>query len=166
MSYPTQERQSVKICHVCKGVRVYYLFSACGYRVVRCDDCGLVFFNPQPSDDELARIYDANYFLGSDSEAGRDAVSEIKQATANLYLSEIHRYHGGETGRLLEVGCGEGDFLVSGRGRWMAGYRRRIFACRLRNGAATTEKRQGVVRGIATGGPGGRSSLTFVSFPM
>lgn len=113
MSCQSTEGRPVKICHVCKGMRVYYLFSACGHRVVRCDDCGLVFFNPQPSDDELARIYDANYFLGSDSEAGRNAVSEIKQATARLYLSEIRRYHGFESGRLLEVGCGEGDFLVS-----------------------------------------------------
>jgi glycosyltransferase involved in cell wall biosynthesis/2-polyprenyl-3-methyl-5-hydroxy-6-metoxy-1,4-benzoquinol methylase len=109
---PATEKPAVKICHVCKGVRIYYLFSACGYRVVRCSDCGLVFLNPQPSDDELARIYSANYFLGSDSETGRNTVSEIKQATAQLYLAEIRRYHGLESGRLLEVGCGEGDFLV------------------------------------------------------
>ena len=112
MSYQSKERQPVKACHVCKGLRVYYLFSACGHRVVRCDDCGLVFLNPQPSDDELAQVYGENYFLGSDSEAGRKTVSDIKQATARLYLSEIRRYHGSESGRLLEVGCGDGDFLV------------------------------------------------------
>ncbi|MGA2029552.1 MAG: glycosyltransferase [Verrucomicrobiota bacterium] len=72
-----------------------------------------MFLNPQLSDDELARIYSANYFLGSDSEEGCKVVSEIKQATATLYLAEIHRYHGFNKGRLLEVGCGEGDFLVS-----------------------------------------------------
>ena len=134
----------VKICHVCKGTRIHYLFSACGHRVVRCDDCGLVFLNPQPSDDELTRIYDANYFLGSDSEAGRDVVSKIKQATANLYLSEIRRYHGSENGRLLEVGCGEGDFLVSAEaGGWqVAGIEFSPAACkiaqqRLKNGRVT-----------------------------
>ena len=144
MSHPTQERQMVKICHVCKGTRIHYLFSACGHRVVRCDDCGLVFLNPQPSDDELTRIYDANYFLGSDSEAGRDVVSKIKQATANLYLSEIRRYHGSENGRLLEVGCGEGDFLVSAEaGGWqVAGIEFSPAACkiaqqRLKNGRVT-----------------------------
>jgi glycosyltransferase involved in cell wall biosynthesis/SAM-dependent methyltransferase len=93
-------------------VRVYYLFTTSDYRVVRCDNCGLVFLNPQPSDDELARIYGANYFLGSDSEAGRQAVAEIKGATASLYLSEIRRYRGPASGRLLEIGCGDGDFLV------------------------------------------------------
>ena len=109
----TIERQAVKVCHVCNSARIYYLFSACGHRAVRCEDCGLVFLNPQPSDAELARIYDADYFLGSESEAGRQTVSQIKQATAKLYLSEIRRYQGLPRGRLLEIGCGEGDFLVS-----------------------------------------------------
>jgi 2-polyprenyl-3-methyl-5-hydroxy-6-metoxy-1,4-benzoquinol methylase len=112
MNHQSSERPPVKTCHVCEGGRVYYLFSTSDYRVVRCNDCGLVFLNPQPSDDELARIYSANYFLGSDSETGRQAVSEIKQATATLYLSEIRRYRGPESGRLIEVGCGDGDFLV------------------------------------------------------
>ncbi len=112
MDGPSNKRSLVETCHVCQGARVYYLFSTSGYRVVRCDDCGLVFLNPQPSDDELARIYNADYFLGSDSEDGRQGVSEIKQATASLYLSEIRSYRGLGSGRLLEIGCGDGDFLV------------------------------------------------------
>ena len=113
MNYQAQENRAVKTCHVCQGLRVYYLFSAGDHRMVRCEDCGLVFLNPQPSDAELSRIYGADYFLGSDSEAGRQAVSEIKQATARLYLAESRRYSGLEKGRLLEVGCGDGDFLVT-----------------------------------------------------
>jgi glycosyltransferase involved in cell wall biosynthesis/2-polyprenyl-3-methyl-5-hydroxy-6-metoxy-1,4-benzoquinol methylase len=110
---PADERRAVKTCHVCGGARVYYLFSISDYRVVRCDDCGLVFLNPQPGDQELADIYHANYFLGSDTEEGRRSVSELKQATARSYLAEIRRYHGGQSGRLLEIGCGDGDFLVA-----------------------------------------------------
>jgi glycosyltransferase involved in cell wall biosynthesis/2-polyprenyl-3-methyl-5-hydroxy-6-metoxy-1,4-benzoquinol methylase len=110
---PANERRAVKTCHVCGGSRFYYLFSISDYRVVRCDDCGLVFLNPQPGDEELAAIYHANYFLGSDTKEGRRAVSELKQATAKSYLSEIRRYHGDQSGRLLEVGCGDGDFLVA-----------------------------------------------------
>jgi 2-polyprenyl-3-methyl-5-hydroxy-6-metoxy-1,4-benzoquinol methylase len=108
---PSSERPSVKACHVCEGTRIYYLFSAAAYRVVRCEDCGLVFLNPQPSDDELSQVYGADYFLGSETEEGRRAAGEVKQATARGYLSEILRYRGGGRGRLLEVGCGEGDFL-------------------------------------------------------
>lgn len=108
---PSEIKPLVKACHSCEGQRVYYLFSTGGHRVVRCEDCGLVFLNPQPSDEELGRIYTENYFLGSESEEGRRAASEVKQATARQYLSEICRYRGGTTGRLLEIGCGDGDFL-------------------------------------------------------
>jgi ubiquinone/menaquinone biosynthesis C-methylase UbiE len=113
MDQLASEKPSVKICHVCKSARFYYLFSIAAHRVVRCDDCGLVFLNPQPSDAELARIYNADYFLGSDTPAGRQLVGEIKQATAKFYLAEIQRYCGGQTGQLLEIGGGDGDFLVA-----------------------------------------------------
>jgi hypothetical protein len=111
MTQPSGERHTVKACHVCEGTRIYYLFSAANCRVVRCEDCGLVFLNPQPSDNELGCIYGANYFLGSETEEGRSLAREIKQATAKSYLAEIARYRGGAPGRLLEVGGGEGDFL-------------------------------------------------------
>jgi SAM-dependent methyltransferase len=107
-NYQAGDKQAIKGCHVCGGARVYYLFSSSGHRIVRCHDCGLVFANPQPSDAELAAIYNENYFLGG----GGPMVEEMKQATAKLYLSEIDRYHGTRPGRLLEVGCGGGDFLV------------------------------------------------------
>lgn len=111
MKYQPNEKQPVKTCLVCKGVRLYYLFSTAGRRVVRCADCGLVLQNPQPSDDELGNIYGAGYFLDGDNEESRQSIVEIKSATAKFYLSEISRYRGSGNGRLLEVGCGDGDFL-------------------------------------------------------
>lgn len=135
------ERPLVKACHVCESTRVYYLFSASGCRVVRCDDCGLIFLNPQPADAELEAIYGANYFFGSESEESRRAVGEIKQATAKYYLSEIRRYRGPSAGRLLEVGCGDGDLLALAEddGWRVTGIERAPAACerarqRLKNG--------------------------------
>jgi hypothetical protein len=57
MTHQSNERHPVKACLICKGVKLYYLFSVSDHRIVRCDDCGLLFFNPQPSDDELSRIF-------------------------------------------------------------------------------------------------------------
>lgn len=71
-----------------------------------------MFSNPQPSDPELAAIYSADYFLGAATAEGRAATREMKRATARQYLAEIQRYAGAATGRLLEIGCGDGDFLV------------------------------------------------------
>jgi len=99
-------------CPLCASSRLRYAFSHEGYRLVRCADCTLLFSNPQPSDTELAAIYSADYFLGAESEEGRASTREIKRATARQYLSEIHRYTGEVGGSLLEIGCGDGDFLI------------------------------------------------------
>ncbi len=99
-------------CPLCSGSRLRYTFSHEGYRIVRCADCALMFTNPQPSDTELSAIYSADYFLGAESEEGRASTREMKRATARQYLSEIQRYVGDASGRLLEIGCGDGDFLV------------------------------------------------------
>jgi 2-polyprenyl-3-methyl-5-hydroxy-6-metoxy-1,4-benzoquinol methylase len=108
MNSPSKDLHPVKTCHVCKGMRVYYLFSVGGHRVVRCEDCGLVFLNPQPVMMNWPGFTGRIIFLARDQRT-----QELKQATTGSYLSEIRRYHGLETGRLLEIGCGEGDFLVS-----------------------------------------------------
>lgn len=111
MTESSRERLPVKSCHVCEGTRIYYLFSSNGFRAVRCEDCGLVFLNPQPSDEELARIYGGDYFRGAETkEYPRDS-REFKEAEAREYLSQIRRYRGATAGRLLEVGCGDGHLL-------------------------------------------------------
>jgi len=99
-------------CPICASRRLRYSFSHAGYRISRCADCAVMFSNPQPDDDELAAIYNADYFLGADTAEGRAATREMKRATARQYLGEIQRYCGAKNGRLLEVGCGDGDFLV------------------------------------------------------
>lgn len=108
----SSERRTLKTCLVCNSARVYYLFSASDYRVVRCNDCGLVFLNPQPSDAELSRIYGADYFLGNQTQESRQTVSEMKKATARVYLERLRRYSALQRGKLLEVGFGDGDFLA------------------------------------------------------
>jgi SAM-dependent methyltransferase len=90
------ERRSVKACHLCEGTRIYYLFSAADYRVVRCEDCGLVFLNPQPSDNELAQIRTGDNSSGSEPSAAKT-------------LAEIARYRGAGVGKMLMVGA-DGNF--------------------------------------------------------
>ena len=113
------ERRLIPVCPICESRHLYYAFSHQGYRVVRCAVCRLLLLNPQPSDAELTAIYSAEYALGEDTAEGRARVSEMKAATARHYLHEIERYRGPSRGRLLEVGCGQGDFLVEAQ---QAGY--------------------------------------------
>lgn len=109
-------RPNLGTCPLCRSRRLHYAFSIgapqgsdAGLRVVRCDDCRFMLLNPQPSDDELAAIYNANYFLGSDE----STAGTLKSATARQYLDLLAQYRGGaKGGRLLEVGCGRGELLA------------------------------------------------------
>lgn len=110
--FPDTQRPVLSACPICESRRLHYAFSHHGYRVVRCADCRLLMLNPQPSDAELAQIYNHTYFLGDDTPEGRALVAEMKSATARRYLRHIARYRGRHGGRLLEIGCGHGDFLL------------------------------------------------------
>jgi SAM-dependent methyltransferase len=78
------------------------------FLVCACAACGLARTSPQPAADELDRFYPAGYY-------GRDA--RYGSATAAL-ISFIHsrraaRLHAivGRSGRVLDVGCGQGLLL-------------------------------------------------------
>ncbi len=91
---------------------MFYQFSVEGFRVVRCNDCSLMLTNPQPSDAELDEIYDENYFLAEEGANGRQHTEELKAGTADEYLALLGRYGLAPGARLLEIGCGHGDFLL------------------------------------------------------
>lgn len=104
---------SLRACLVCGGKMIHYAFSLARYRVEECPLCGLMRLNPQPTDQELAAIYGPTYFAFSGNPEGLSHSNELKSRTADAYLDKLESYVGGSmTGRLLEVGCGHGDFLA------------------------------------------------------
>lgn len=70
------------------------------------------FFHPQPDDVRLASIYTADYFLGSENEEARRRVADLKQGTAAGHVQRLLAHIGSGNGRILEIGCGKGEFLV------------------------------------------------------
>ena len=103
---------------MCLGTDAVSL-SGRGIALARCGGCGLTRADPQPSAAALDAIYTAGYFLGDETAEGRSRLRGLKRASARRYLAEIARYRGPHGGRLLEVGCGTGDFLAEARA---AGY--------------------------------------------
>jgi SAM-dependent methyltransferase len=97
MTQPSNKEHPVKTCLLCNSTRFYYLFSISDRRVVRCNDCGLVFVNPQPAEDPT-----------HEAEAKKHRTNKgSPQILIEFYLSQIHRYRGASTGRLLAVGFGK-----------------------------------------------------------
>ena len=99
-------------CPICESRRLQHVFISHGYQVCRCQDCSFMFLKQQPSDEVLEEIYNEEYFLGAQTPEGEKAVSDMKRATAKLYLNQLVEYCGSTRGKLLEIGCGSGDFLT------------------------------------------------------
>ena len=83
---------------------------------MRCGKCGLTMLNPQPDDATLASIYDEAYFIGSEDKTLFAQASELKRNTARLQLAQIAAHMPAkeahtEKPRMLEVGCGLGNFM-------------------------------------------------------
>ncbi|HEX4583513.1 MAG TPA: glycosyltransferase [Burkholderiaceae bacterium] len=97
---------------------MHYDFSIGPYRVEECATCGLMRLNPQPTDEDLARIYSSSYFAFSGDSDGQLHAAGLKSSTADQYLDLIEAYAGSAlSGSLLEVGCGHGDFLARAAAR-------------------------------------------------
>lgn len=85
--------------------------------MVECRACSLRFLTPQPDDETLARVYAENYSIGSDTSEGRARAAQIKLLTAESYLRVAEGLLGSARGRILEIGCGSGEFLVAAKAR-------------------------------------------------
>lgn len=104
-------------CPICGASGVQHLFVKNGYPVYGCRQCQVEFLHPQPDDRVLASIYGKDYFLGESTQASRERTANLKSATACLYLDQIAVPLSFPGARILEVGCGSGDFLLQARAR-------------------------------------------------
>jgi SAM-dependent methyltransferase len=120
----SESRPTLTTCPLCTHHGLTYQFTHASTPIVRCDACGLLMRNPQPSDAELGTIYTDHYFLGSGpAHAGlAEETDRLKRATAAGYLDEIEGRLGVDAARrrglrLLEVGSGLGNLLVEADSR-------------------------------------------------
>lgn len=105
------DRVPVPACPLCGGREFIPVCLSAGHPVVHCAACRFHFLNPQPSEAELVEIYHPHYSLFGAEPGAEECVRRVKQATADHYL-ELLAAAGVNGGSLLEIGCGDGDFLA------------------------------------------------------
>jgi len=99
----------VDACNLCGGTGWDTLEEAGDTRVVRCE-CGLVFIIPQPARSLIERAYDAEYYAPWETQrALREGIWRRRFERMESLFSA--------PGRLLDVGCGMGEFLRLARAR-------------------------------------------------
>jgi cyclopropane fatty-acyl-phospholipid synthase-like methyltransferase/ribosomal protein S27E len=102
-------------CNLCGSTRhtsVYRMpdrrfFPLDFFTVVECDECGLGFVNPRPSAAEIQKYYPPEYFEQPATKSHERYLHRRFSAEAS-YLREMKDPN--SPGRLLDVGCANGDF--------------------------------------------------------
>lgn len=87
-----------------------YGTSAETFLAVHCRGCGLVYINPRPALDELARIYPSNYHAFEFNEAQFGFVYKVRR---RLEARRVLAWCRGlaDDARIIDVGCGDGFHL-------------------------------------------------------
>jgi len=80
------------------------------FSLVGCASCGMVYVNPRPGEDELAGYYPKTYW--GERQAGvRELFRGVEERLKEGYKLRAVRRAGLAGGKILDVGCGRGEFL-------------------------------------------------------
>lgn len=83
------------------------------FRIYQCDHCGLLFTAPRPSSEEIGRYYQSdNYYSHQENKKGFIPHVYETVKSFNIKRKVQIALSGLEKGRLLDIGCGVGDFLL------------------------------------------------------
>jgi SAM-dependent methyltransferase len=102
-------------CIVCGHAGRRLLYSENNWHVYKCLACGLGVLDPRPEPDQLTHLYDRAYFeshyhgeLKPDSDR---MTQRLKQESHRLRFFRPFK----KAGRILDIGCGRGYFLLACR---------------------------------------------------
>lgn len=99
-------------CNICGGIKAAHVAVNCGLHVTRCVECGLIFVNPQPTTEAILAYHSAHDLMMRNGWSSYfEHTQDQLEALWDERLTDMERWVGGREIRLLDVGCGPGDFL-------------------------------------------------------
>ena len=135
MKPATSNGDTCSRCTVCGGDKWSFVRSGCdlyqaddetSFKLDRCLSCGQIMQNPLPTQKQLSKAYSAEYapYRPAWKQHGWPLWKILREWTTWRRMRRLQRYGAGT--RLLEVGCGAGDFLHAahraGWGVWAVEY--------------------------------------------
>jgi SAM-dependent methyltransferase len=90
------------------------------FRFVRCAECGLLYLNPRPTVAAIRRLYESHYAdlqLEPDPPQNNGFLRSARQLWHRLNANYTEEIVARARGRILDVGCGPGKFLVKLRAK-------------------------------------------------
>lgn len=108
MSNPSLDSEFVA-CDLCGLDDTHLMFVENGFNTVRCNNCGLIYLNPRPTEAELVAGYEKEYL--ADRQANESL--QLRKAEKQFELMNRHTNKASQDGppRVLELGSGTGAFL-------------------------------------------------------
>jgi SAM-dependent methyltransferase len=111
--------EKIEQCPVCNSIQnksfltcIDHTVSRETFNIVECESCGFKFTNPRPEEADLGKYYKSEEYVShSNTKKGfiNSTYQSVRKYTLFKKLQLISKYY--KTGRLLDIGCGTGEFL-------------------------------------------------------
>lgn len=112
--------ETLNYCPVCKNKIIKHKFSCNDYLVTNekfgiyeCNDCGVMFTNPRPTENEIIKYYKSDDYVVH-TEKKTNIINSlfliVREISIRKKYKVINRYNANN--RILDIGCGTGNFLA------------------------------------------------------
>lgn len=91
-----------------------YTVSKEKFQIVSCKNCGFKFTNPRPASADIARYYHSDSYIShSNTKKGilAQVYQKVRKISLQSKLKHIQKESQLQKGKILDYGCGTGDFL-------------------------------------------------------